>query len=295
MAIGDVRQAMNKTSKSMLLVVLILGLAAGVYWLEKPAAPPVAAVPVVIRPDNGKLAEQALAVYRSSQNMLAGSKPGQWRLEAQASNSPGPFVGAFGPLQLAQDSQGRQLLLTTFVADTADSAGESMDSFAASGITRLLMFVLQDGQYVLQAEQQLEMGSNGMAAAARVVQLGPQEWGWIMQGSFTQQGYSASTVEFFHLASSQILSMGRLTERADNKGVCGDIQGDACPAVTDLQVHWQWLKPGGQASPGGPRFYPLDVQWQGLIDGRKVSQHSQLLPDASSGIYPFPASLNVQF
>lgn len=282
---------MSKTSKSMLLMVLILGLAAGVYWLERPAQPPAAPVAVASAPDLNQLAEQALALYRSKQNMQAGPKPGQWKLAAQASNSAGPFVGAFGPTQLARDGQGRQLLLSTFVADTADSAGEGMDSFAASGISRLLLFVLQDGQFVLQTEKQLEMGTNGMAATAKVVQLGPQEWGWILQSSYVQQGYSASTVEFFHATASDIRSMGQLTEQADNKGVCVDADAD-CPAVTDLHTRWQWLQQAGQ--PVG-RFYPLDVRWQGLIDGRKVSQHSQLLPDADSGSYPFPASLKVQF
>ena len=289
MAIGDVRQAMNKTSKSMLLVVLILGLAAGVYWLERPAAPAVAAVSTVIQPDIGKLAEQALVDYRSSQNMQAGPKPGQWKLQAQASNSAGPFVGSFGPLQTVVDSQGHSFLLTTLVADTADSIGESMDSFAASGITRLLLFALQDQHYVLKTERQLEMGVNGMAATARVVQLGPQEWGWVVQSSYTQQGYSASTALFFHADGGQILDMGRLTEQADNKGVCADASDSRCPAPTDLQARWQWVNKTGQ------RYFPLDIRWQGVIDGRQVSQQSQLLPDANSGSYPFPASLNVQF
>ena len=292
MAIADIRQAMNKTSKSMLLIVLILGLAAGVYWLEQPATPPATVPPVASVPDLKQLAEQAVAVYRSAQNMQTGAKPGQWKLDAKASNSPGPFVGVFCPLQLAQDGQGRQLLLSTFVADTADSAGEGMDSFAASGISRLLLFVLQNGQYVLQTEKQLEMGSNGMAAAARVVQLGPHEWGWVLQSSYLQQGYTASTVEFFHATATDIRSMGHLTEQADNKGVCGDSAGDGCPAITDLQVRWRWLP---QAAMPDGRFYPLDIQWQGMIDGKKISQHAQLLPDAGSGIYPFPASLNVQF
>ncbi|WP_124644083.1 MULTISPECIES: hypothetical protein [Aquitalea] len=283
---------MNKTNRTMLLIVLILGLAAGVYWLEQPATPPAAVPAVAHAPDLKRLAEQAVAVYRSQQDMQAGPKPGQWKLQAQASNSPGPFVGAFGPLQLARDGQGRQLLLSTFVADTADSAGEGMDSFAASGISRLLCFVLQDGQFVLQTEKQLEMGTNGMAAAARVVQLGPQEWGWVMQSAYTQQGYSASTVEFFHAVASDIRSMGRLTEQADNNGVCADAAGAGCPAVTDLQVRWQWLQQAGQ--PVG-RFYPLDISWQGRIDGKPVSGRRQLLPDANSGNYPFPPSLNVQF
>lgn len=283
---------MTKTTGIMLLIVLILGLAAGVYWLEQPSTPPAAVSPAASALDLKQLAEQAVAVYRSAQNMQTATKPGQWKLDAKASNSAGPFVGAFGPLQLAQDGQGRQLLLTTFVADTADSAGEGMDSFAASGISRLLLFVLQNGQYVLQTEKQLEMGTNGMAASARVVQLGPHEWGWVMQSGYLQQGYTASTVEFFHATATDIRSMGHLTEQADNKGVCGEAGGDGCPAVTDLQVRWRWLPQVGAAN---GRFYPLDIQWQGLIDGRKVSQHSQLLPDAGSGIYPFPATLNVQF
>lgn len=283
---------MNKTNRIMLLIVLIFGLAAGVYWLEQPSMPPATVPTVASAPDLNRLAEQAVALYRSSQDMQAGPKPEQWKLQAKASNSAGPFVGAFGPLQQAQDGQGRQLLLTTFVADTADSAGEGMDSFAASGISRLLLFVLQNGQYVLQTEKQLEMGTNGMAAAARVVQLGPHEWGWVLQSAYLQQGYTAGTVEFFHATASDIRSMGHLTEQADNKGVCGDAAGDGCPAVTELQTHWRWLPQA--ATPGG-RFYPLDIQWQGMIDGRKVSQHSQLLPDANSGNYPFPPSLNVQF
>ncbi|WP_287881177.1 hypothetical protein [Aquitalea sp.] len=281
---------MNKTTRIMLLIVLIFGVAATVYWLEQPAPTP-APAPLAQTPDLNRLAEQALAVYRSTQNMQTGSKPDQWKLDAKASNSAGPFVGAFGPLQLARDGQGRQLLLTSFVADTADSAGEGMDSFAASGISRLLLFVLQNGQYVLQTEKQLEMGTNGMAASARVVQLGPHEWGWTLHSSYLQQGYTASTVEFFHATATDIRSMGHLTEQADNKGVCGDAGGDGCPAVTDVQARWQWRP---VASPDA-RFYPLDVQWQGLIDGRKISQHAQLLPDAGSGIYPFPANLNVQF
>lgn len=283
---------MTKTNRTMLLIVLILGLAAGVYWLEQPSTPPAAVLPAARAPDLKPLAEQAVAVYRSAQNMQTATKPGQWKLDAKASNSAGPFVGSFGPLQLAQDGEGRQLLLTTFVADTADSAGEGMDSFAASGISRLLLFVLQNGQYVLQTEKQLEMGTNGMAASARVVQLGPHEWGWVMQSGYLQQGYTASTVEFFHATATDIRSMGHLTEQADNKGVCGDAGGDGCPAVTDLQVRWRWLPQVGAAN---GRFYPLDVQWQGLIDGKKISQHAQLLPDAGSGIYPFPATLNVQF
>lgn len=282
---------MNKTNRMMLLIVLIVGLAAGVYWLEAPAPAPATPAPQAAAPDLKRLAEQAVAVYRSAQNMQTTAKPGQWKLDAKASNSAGPFVGAFGPLQLAQDGQGRQLLLTTFVADTADSAGEGMDSFAASGISRLLLFVLQNGQYVLQSEKQLEMGTNGMAAAARVVQLGPQQWGWVLQSGYVQQGYTASTVEFFHATGSDIRSMGHLTEQADNLGVCGEAGGDGCPAPTNLQARWQWL-PKAVASAG---FYPLDVQWSGVLDGRKVSQHAQLLPDAGSGIYPFPASLNVQF
>ena len=282
---------MTKTTGIMLLIVLILGLAAGVYWLEQPSTPPAAVSPAASAPDLKQLAEQGLAVYRSTQNMQTATKPGQWKLDAKASNSPGPFVGEFGPLQLAQDGLGRQLLLTTFVADTADSAGEGMDSFAASGITRLLLFVLQNGQYVLQTEKQLEMGTNGMAASARVEQLGPREWGWSLHSSYLQQGYTASTVEFFHATATDIRSMGHLTEQADNKGVCGDAGGDGCPAVTDLQAHWQWQ----QAVAPDARFYPLDVQWRGLIDGKKISQHSQLLPEAGNGIYPFPANLNVQF
>jgi len=283
----------NKTNRIMLLIVLIVGLAAGIVWLELPATTPAVTPASVVRaPDLNRLAEQAVAVYRSSQGMQAGPKPGQWKLQAQASNSPGPFVGVFGPLQLVRDGQGRQLLLSTFVADTADSAGEGMDSFAASGISRLLCFVLQDGQFVLQTEKQLEMGTNGMAAAARVVQLGPQEWGWVLQSGYVQQGYTASTVEFFHAAASDIRSMGRLTEQADNKGVCADDGAAGCPALTDLQVHWQLLQQAGQ--PVG-RFYPLDIRWQGRIDGKPVSGQRQLLPDANSGNYPFPPSLNVQF
>ena len=105
---------MNKTTRIMLLIVLIFGVAATVYWLEQPAPTP-APAPLAQAPDLNRLAEQALAVYRSTQNMQTGSKPGQWKLDAKASNSAGPFVGAFGPLQLARDGQGRQLLLTSVV------------------------------------------------------------------------------------------------------------------------------------------------------------------------------------
>ncbi len=268
----------------MAVIVLVVGLLAGVAWLEWPTPP--APKPLAAPVDEARLAEAAIAAYREEHEMAAAGKAGQWKFDASASNGGGEFVGVFGPLVRVRDAAGQGWLLTTLNADTAESAGDGMDSFAASGVNRMLLFALRDGQYRLAAEEQLEMGTNGMAGSAKVAQLGPRQWGWVLQGGYLQQGYSATNVHFFRADGGKIRSMGTLVSEADNSGACGEQGSAACP-LTALKVEWRWQQVAGD-------FWPLQVSWRGKLEGRAVTKQLSLLPNGQ-GEYPFPQELNIQF
>ncbi|HJV06754.1 MAG TPA: hypothetical protein VJ642_05545 [Chromobacteriaceae bacterium] len=262
---------------------LVAGLVGYLYWM-----PPM--VPAMAAPSPTRLAEQAQRAYRQQHAMRAASAPGEWQLAALDSQSGERlrYLGRFASPLPVTDAQGGQWLLGSFSANTEASANAGEDSFATPGVSRLLLWQLQGGRYVLRSERQRQSGSQGMAPAVRMLQLGAHAWGWVVESRYLHMGYQWAQAEFFLAAGGAILPMGQLVTRADNRGACVDGAVECAPP-TDLQAQWRLV-----ARPGLP-FYPLEVEWSGMLNGQRIARHLSLLPERHSRRYPFPEALNVSF
>ncbi|WP_028499482.1 hypothetical protein [Microvirgula aerodenitrificans] len=249
-------------------------------------APAATAVAVAPAPD-GRTLERGLEHYRSAQKMSAGPKPGRWLVDAETQNGPTRLDGHFLAPQFFTAADGVHYALTAFVADTVDAQGDGMDSFAASGQVRTLLFADQAGDFVLKDSRTLTAGTQGMAPGVRLVRLGEQAWGWQISNGWTHMGYSRENVEFFAARDGHIVPMGELVTSASDAGTCPDASN--CPVSTELTASWRLVPEAGKP------FYSLEVDWSGRLRGQAIQRKMTLQPDAATLRYPVPKAFNISF
>ncbi|CUA82000.1 hypothetical protein Ga0061063_0848 [Gulbenkiania indica] len=265
------------------------GAALGWWWthpavaVRLPSANPEASAVTASVPAQRQTLETALADYRRQQGMRPGPLPGTWLLQADTGSGPDRFVGRFGVPYFTAGPEGRQQALVALLADTEAAQGDAMDSFAAAGLVRLLVFELREGRYRLLATHTQPSGAHGMAAAdVQPIRMGEAAWGWQLTAGWSHQGYSQRNVDFFLATPDDIVPIGRLAVEADNAGAgCGS--GAAC-APTALTARWVLRPQPGQA------LYALDVHWQGVLEGRPLKRHL-LLEAGAARRYAIPVEL----
>lgn len=62
--------------------------------------------------------------------------------------------------------------------------------------------------------------------AFRLVRLGPDNYGWLMEFYYTGQGYTEGGVGVFGAIGDRIVDLGFISTHSDNQGTCGDGLGE---------------------------------------------------------------------
>lgn len=105
--------------------------------------------------------------------------------------------------------------------------GGRADCHACSGKLGLVILRAQGDRLALVARNRLaedagSWGSTPPEEAFRVVRLGKGNHGWLMQFSYTGQGYTEGGVAVFGAIGDKIVDLGFISTHSDNGGTCGD-------------------------------------------------------------------------
>lgn len=111
------------------------------------------------------------------------------------------------------------------------SEGGHADCHACSGKLGLVILRPRGDRMALVASNDLstDAGSWGQVPpeeAFRVVELGKDNHGWLMEFYYTGQGYTEGGVGVFGAIGDKVLDLGFISTHSDNGGACGDGMGE---------------------------------------------------------------------
>ncbi|WP_417423989.1 hypothetical protein [Hoeflea sp.] len=110
--------------------------------------------------------------------------------------------------------------------------GSHAECHGCAGKLGLVVLRAAGNRLALVARNSLfeDIGSWGMAPpeeAFRVVRLGKDNYGWLVESGFTGQGYTQGGVSVFGVLGDKVVDLGFIDTYSDNEGTCGDGLG-AC-------------------------------------------------------------------
>ncbi len=130
---------------------------------------------------------------------------------------------------VADDGVAKHLVAMAGYAIGSD--GSHAECHACTGKLGLVMLQETGEHLTLLSRNSLadDAGSYGTVPpeeAFRVVRLGQGNYGWLMEFSYTGQGYTEGGVQVYGAIGDRVLDLGFISTHADNRGTCGDGLGE---------------------------------------------------------------------
>lgn len=164
-------------------------------------------------------------------------------------------------------------------------------SHPTPGLTDFFLLRMQDGKAVASAEQHLQdYGSMGNPGEIKTMQLGADLWGFVVNSSFSNMGYTASNWHFVLPEGDGFHDAGFLRSHIDNLGTveaCQDMEtGCTAPKAFDIDFALDTDRSDPSAA-----YWPLLVTESGPACGQPANASHRVLLDPATMHYQIPSIL----